>query len=150
MVTSVSALNCFVNVMKMEIFVEVNYSKMFLLCSVYSIYVRIHMYFLAVLWWNVYLTWFPNILGIDHGVCDCNKCKCNPGWEGPDCSCRNITTPCVQNNVRKFKVYQGYISEVWGTQKCMFTHDIEGQFQFNILPLGLISVFLYIRRLDVY
>ncbi|XP_028399538.1 integrin beta-1-A-like [Dendronephthya gigantea] len=37
--------------------------------------------------------------GEERGYCDCNKCSCFPGWEGPSCSCRNVTTACIQNNV---------------------------------------------------
>ncbi|XP_046846829.1 integrin beta-1-A-like [Xenia sp. Carnegie-2017] len=37
--------------------------------------------------------------GVERGECKCGRCKCKPGWEGSSCSCRNITSPCVQNNV---------------------------------------------------
>jgi len=33
--------------------------------------------------------------GPEHGRCECSKCKCEPGWTGEDCECRNSTESCV-------------------------------------------------------
>jgi len=32
--------------------------------------------------------------GPDRGRCDCNECKCEPGWKGEDCSCEDKTDAC--------------------------------------------------------
>lgn len=39
--------------------------------------------------------------GPDHGKCVCNVCVCNPGWIGPDCSCKNTTKTCIAPNDNK-------------------------------------------------
>eukprot|EP00794_Sanderia_malayensis_P011259 gene11259-12439_t len=38
--------------------------------------------------------------GNTRGICDCNKCKCEPDWTGPACGqeCINSTAGCLSNN----------------------------------------------------
>ncbi|KAK4304644.1 hypothetical protein Pmani_023412 [Petrolisthes manimaculis] len=33
--------------------------------------------------------------GPDHGVCDCNTCKCKPGWKGDACMCEDSQDNCI-------------------------------------------------------
>lgn len=33
--------------------------------------------------------------GEDHGFCECGKCTCLDGWEGPACECLNKIDTCI-------------------------------------------------------
>lgn len=36
-----------------------------------------------------------------HGICDCGTCKCNEGWDGPDCGCSLSKESCMNKDTKK-------------------------------------------------
>lgn len=38
------------------------------------------------------------IAGLSHGKCECNKCKCEPDFQGEDCGCPISSSTCLSKN----------------------------------------------------
>ena len=54
--------------------------------------------------------------GPNHGTCECGVCKCNEGWEGPDCSCKIDQQDCINPKTNKICSDRGKC--VCGECKC--------------------------------
>ncbi|EDW62763.2 LOW QUALITY PROTEIN: uncharacterized protein Dvir_GJ17000 [Drosophila virilis] len=59
--------------------------------------------------------------GPDHGICECNRCVCKPGWTGNSCDCQTSTDTCMPPNGGE--ICSGHGTCECGVCKCKSTDD---------------------------
>lgn len=59
--------------------------------------------------------------GAERGTCSCGYCTCEPGWTGPDCSCKKSIDSCMIPN--SDEICSGRGECACGACKCHATED---------------------------
>ncbi|XP_062141727.1 integrin beta-PS isoform X2 [Drosophila sulfurigaster albostrigata] len=59
--------------------------------------------------------------GPDHGICECNRCVCKPGWTGSSCDCQTSKDTCMPPNGGE--ICSGHGTCECGVCKCKSTDD---------------------------